>query len=197
MSRTGGLWRDAPPAPVLARRLLGQVLHSRAGGVRTSGRIVETEAYLSAGDPSCHAHRGRTGRNASMFAAAGTAYVYRIYGMHLCFNVASGRTGQGEAVLIRALEPLEGLDAMAGRRGIELDGPRGLGNLCSGPGKLAVALGVTLEHDGHVLGREPLWCERGVALDPHRVRVDRRIGLGKAEELALRFSERGSAFVSR
>ena len=192
-----GLWSDAPPAPVLARRLLGCVLGTRDGRGRvTAGRIVETEAYLPRGDPACHSHHGPTRRNGSMFAAAGTAYVYLIYGMHHCLNVVSGVEGDGEAVLVRALEPLEGLDLMARRRGVET--PR---RLCDGPAKLVEALGVRREDDGSELGTgdagERLWIEPRVQVPAHRVRVTRRIGLGRGVDLALRFDLRGSPWISR
>ncbi|MBI5363469.1 MAG: DNA-3-methyladenine glycosylase, partial [Planctomycetes bacterium] len=133
----------AREASTVAHALVGKLLVHRTREGTCSGRIVETEAYLSAGDAASHAHRGPTPRNASMFAAGGTAYVYRIYGVHLCFNVVTGPTGSGEAVLVRALEPLRGVELQRTRRGIA-----DLRALCSGPGKLVQALGIRREHDG-------------------------------------------------
>lgn len=187
------LWSDSPPAPRLARRLLGSVLCTDDGAGRTtSGRIVETEAYLPRSDPACHAHHGPTRRNGSMFGPSGIAYVYRIYGLHHCLNVVSGVVGDGEAVLIRALEPLEGLERMAARRGV--DDPR---RLCDGPAKLVVALGVGPRDDGRRLNEGRLRIEAGQEPPAHRVRVTRRVGLTRGAGLALRFDLRGSAWISR
>ncbi|MBK7876764.1 MAG: DNA-3-methyladenine glycosylase [Planctomycetes bacterium] len=181
----------ARSAPAVARDLLGCLLvHQTAQGL-CSGRIVETEAYLAEGDPASHSHAGRTSRNASMFERPGVAYVYRIYGVHCCFNVSTGREGRGEAVLVRALEPLRGLELQRRRRGA-LD-PRAL---CSGPGKLVQALGLGLEHDGRSLLSGPLgiWCDDH---DVGDVEITARIGITKARDLPLRFVVRASPFVSR
>ncbi len=173
----------------VARRLLGAVLVHEAPDGCTSGRVVETEAYLSKGDEASHSRMGTTPRNASMFLAAGHAYVYRIYGMHHCFNVVTGPVGEGEAVLLRALEPLEGLELMRERRGRsrELD-------LCSGPAKLVQAMGIGPQHDGAQLdGRLRL------DLRASRVEVDvgPRIGVTRGAALPLRFRLRGSVWCSR
>jgi len=166
-----------------AQALLGATLRSRIGGARVAGRIVETEAYLADGDGASHSAPGRTARNASMFAGAGTAYVYLIYGMHHCFNVATGPEGRGEAVLVRALEPLEGLDAMRARRGARIRDR----DLCRGPGRLAQALGIDRALDGAgLLARTgPLRLEPGAALAHAR---GPRVGITKAADLPLRFT---------
>jgi len=179
-------------ARAVALDLVGCVLLVRGDdGAWCGGAIVETEAYLAERDPGSHARNGPTRRNASMFARGGLAYVYRIYGMHHCFNAVTGPAGRGEAVLVRALEPLVGLERMRARRGRERD-------LCNGPARLVEALGIAPEHDGADLFAAPFALLRPRrTVPPHRVVVDRRIGLGKGAELALRFRLRDSAFVSR
>jgi DNA-3-methyladenine glycosylase len=177
----------------VARALLGARLVHENRGSRAVGRIVETEAYLAQGDPASHSANGRTARNASMFLAPGHAYIYLIYGVHHCFNVVTAKTGVGEAVLIRALEPLEGLGGMRERRGTER--PR---DLCSGPGKLVQALGLTRGDDGcdltsgaiHILPAEPGWSGG-------RISTSARIGISKAKERRLRFSLAGCSWTSR
>ena len=185
------------PTVELARALVGCCLVRRSAQGIVAGRIVETEAYLSEGDPASHSHRGPTARNRAMFARPGTAYVYLIYGMHHCLNVVTAEEGVGEAVLVRALEPLAGEELMRARRG-------GVARreLCSGPGKLAQALGLTREHDGLDLCRGELgiWgpsrfgdWDAGAA----GVLAGPRIGITKAADSPLRFRLAGSPWVSR
>jgi DNA-3-methyladenine glycosylase len=175
----------------LAQKLIGVRLVHETRGRRVSGTIVETEAYLR-DDPACHASRGKTKRNAPMFGPAGHAYVYFIYGTYYCFNVVSEKEGVGEAVLIRALEPLEGIAQMQRSRGT-----RDLHALCSGPGKLVMALGITPKLSGCSLLRPPLYLARGDSIQPSEIVCTPRIGISTAQELPLRFYLKGSRFASR
>lgn len=179
---------------VLARALLSRVLvHDDPVAGRLAGRIVETEAYGGRDDPASHAHRGETPRNRVMFGPPGFAYVYFTYGMHHCLNVVCGEAGRPMAVLVRALEPLLGLGAMALRRGTG-DARR----LLRGPGALAQALGIERTHDGLDLTRGALWiADLPVARAGRRVARGPRVGLRLAAERPWRYWLAGDAFVSR
>jgi DNA-3-methyladenine glycosylase len=169
----------------VARELVGAELY--VGGV--GGRIVELEAY-DQDDPAAHGFGGRTERNASMFGPAGRAYVYRSYGIHWCLNFVCGGVGIASAVLVRAVEPLAGLDVMRARRGVEDERL-----LCSGPGRLCQALGVTREHDGLRLDRAPF--ELRAPSEAVEVVTGIRIGITKAAEQPWRYGLAGSRFLSR
>jgi DNA-3-methyladenine glycosylase len=168
----------------VARELIGVRLWVDGVG----GAIVETEAYHRE-DPASHSHAGPTARNAVMFGPVGHLYVYRSYGIHWCMNLVAG-DGPGSAVLLRALEPLDGLDLMRERRGV-VD-PR---QLCSGPGKLCQALGVTRALDGASLDLPPLKVAPAEAAYP--VVVGPRIGISKAMDKPWRFGASGSPYLSR
>ena len=170
----------------LAKALLGKYLVF--GELR--GKIVETEAYLYRDDPGCHASRGLTSRNAPMFGPAGRSYVYFIYGMYYCLNVVSGKTGEGEAVLIRALEPVLGIEVMQKRRGTTK-----LENLCNGPGKLTQAFGITGEHNDLSLINGELQIHG--SREKPEIEISKRVGLSMGQDLELRFFIKGNRFVSK
>jgi DNA-3-methyladenine glycosylase len=188
VTRLDGAFYDRPVLEV-ARDLVGCVVRHGA----TAGVIVETEAYHQS-EPACHAYVGLTPRTATLYGPPAVAYVYRSYGIHALLNAVCEPEGEGAAVLIRALEPVEGLAAMRARRGAHLR----LEDLCSGPGKLTQALGIGLEHNGTSLLDGPIAFEppaRG--RPPVEVAVGPRIGITKAAELPWRFCALGSRHVSR
>ncbi|MCC6954782.1 MAG: DNA-3-methyladenine glycosylase [Deltaproteobacteria bacterium] len=179
----------------IARRLIGAMLVHESEQGLTSGRIVETEAYLAEADPASHSARGQTPRNAAMFGRAGHAYVYFIYGMYECMNVVTGPVGRGEAVLIRALEPKEGVPLMLRRRGID-----SVENLCTGPGKLTIAMGITRALNGTSLFRGPLRLTPAdsSSADPKmNILASARVGVSTGQDLPLRFRLSENRFVSR
>ena len=172
----------------VARELVGCVVsHGETAGV-----IVETEAYHET-EAACHAYVGLTRRTATLFGAPGTAYVYRSYGIHALLNAVCEPEGVGAAVLIRALEPLDGLALMRRRRGLEPER-----SLCSGPGKLTIALGVELELNQSSLvgGPVAVWA-RPAGWSQVAIAEDRRIGISRAVELPWRFCATGSRYLSR
>lgn len=177
----------ARPTGEVARALVGCIL--RHG--ECAGRIVETESYHQ-DEPACHAYAGVRPSTTVLFEAPGLAYVYRSYGIHALLNAVTEAEGIGAAVLIRALEPLEGLDAMRARRGVDR-----VRDLCSGPGKLTQALGVWLDLNGTSLVDGPISIEpRPEELDP-RIVTGPRIGITNAIELPWRFCDADSPFLSR
>lgn len=180
------------PVGEIARSLLGARLVSSVGGERVEGVIVETEAYGGPEDPASHAATrvGRTDRNAAMFERAGLAYVYRIYGVHWCLNVVTGPVGLAQAVLVRGLEPLAGMEVARRRR-------RGRVPLTAGPGRVCEALGITGALDGHDLRSPPLVLLPGWSIPDDGVGVSGRIGVRAAGDWPARFYVRGSSGVSR
>jgi DNA-3-methyladenine glycosylase len=191
--------RPLPPeffdrgAEGVARDLLGALVVAEIGGARCVAEVVETEAYTGPDDEASHAHIrfGKTARNAAMFGPPGIAYVYRIYGIHWCFNVVTGPEGFPAAVLLRAARPLAGIGAVRGRRPGRPDR-----DLLRGPGNLCRGMGVTGEHNFHPVAAPPLWLAPGRAVADADVAVGPRIGITRAADAPLRFWVRGDPHVS-
>jgi DNA-3-methyladenine glycosylase len=171
---------------VVAPELIGATLLFDGAG----GRIVEVEAYHHT-DPAAHSFRGRTARNAVMFGPAGHAYVYRSYGIHWCLNFVCEPQGSASAVLIRAIEPMQGLAAMRRRRGVSDERL-----LCSGPGRLCAALGITAAHNGLPLDRLPFEL-RSRGEEEVEIAVGPRIGITKAADKPWRYGLKDSLFLSK
>lgn len=199
-----------------ARMLLGQrLVRNLPDGEQLSGRIIETEAYHQS-DPAAHSYRGITDRNAVMFGPAGKAYVYFTYGMHYCLNVVTRPEDEAAAVLIRALEPLEGAETMHRHRFPDChselvsesmskgnmvlkqvqDG-KNYYNLCSGPAKLCQALAVDRNLNGHNLMQPPLQLKEGKPVPPRKIITTTRVGIKESAEAPLRFYIKDSPFISK
>jgi len=182
----------------ISRALLGKVLVTELDGERTAGIIVETEAYAGPHDRACHAYLHRnTKRTAPMFLQGGVAYVYLIYGIYNLFNVVTHDAGEPYAVLVRAIEPLEGTEVMLRRRHMDALKPA----LTAGPGVLTIAMGITRALTGHSLQGPELWIEdRGIRVPETDIVAGTRVGVAYAQEdafLPYRFSIRGNSYVSR
>ncbi len=178
---------------IVARQLLGRLLVSMVDGELTTGIIVETESYLAERDSACHAARGPTRKTNVMFGPGGFAYVYPIHAKY-CFNVVTEVAGRPSAVLIRAIEPMDGIEIMRRRRGVDA-----LTDLARGPGRLCQALGIVHEHNGLDLGiGSNIWIKSGVRrpLKPSQIRATERIGVTSAQKLKLRLVVVGSPFAS-
>jgi len=178
------------PADIAARRLLGCELVRQLDGKEVRVRIVETEAYHEA-DEASHTFKGRTKRNVAMYMDPGHLYVYFIYGMHYCCNVVCGPKDTGAAVLIRAVEPISGLDEIEARRGI-----KGI-NATNGPAKVCAALSIDAQLDTHDLNTQPLRLIQKPPILTDNVVAAKRIGISKAVEELARFYIKDSAYVSR
>ncbi|MEZ4750710.1 MAG: DNA-3-methyladenine glycosylase [Bdellovibrionota bacterium] len=195
---------ELPPLPaefflqkteLVARNLLGKVLLRENGNTLLAGRIVEVEAYLGKDDPASHAFRGPSKRNGSMFLTGGTCYVYLSYGVHYCMNVSTQGQGVGEAVLLRAVEPLHGEAQMRLNRKLRDKDRYGISN---GPGKLTQAFSIDLGFDGERFDREDFkLVDLGESLVDKQVARSPRIGISKAKESLFRFYDKASPWVSR
>lgn len=182
----------------LSQKLLGKYLFTRVDGELTGGIIVETEAYRGPEDVGSHAYNHRrTSRNDIMYSKGGVVYMYICYGIHDMLNIVTGREGESHAILIRALEPTDGLEVMRKRRGFDNDDKR----LCKGPGALAKALGLKKVHNGTSLQGDSIWIEsRGYEPDTEDVIARPRIGLNIEEpykSIPWRFYIRSNKFISR
>jgi DNA-3-methyladenine glycosylase len=178
---------------IVSRELLGAILECKSADGITSGIIVETEAYIGEHDAACHAAAGRTRRTEPLYGPPGNAYVYFIYGMHWCINAVTRAEGLPSAVLIRALEPLNGLPLMRRRR----PKARSDRDLTNGPGKLCAALGIDRHMNGLPLQRYPVVIREGSGVDEKDVVITPRIGITQAADWPLRFLVRDNLFVSR
>ena len=180
-----------------ARGLLGKLLVTHIDNVRTAGMIVETEAYCGRNDTASHANNGRrTARTEVAYQAGGVAYVYLCYGIHHLFNVVVNRKGKADVVLIRAIEPVEGMEIMSARRNMSLMKKQ----LTAGPGALTQALGIKTTMSGTSLSGDEIWIEEGREVALHDIRIGTRVGVDYAEEDALkpwRFSITDSPWVSK
>ena len=177
-----------------AKSLLGTLISTTVNGQRTSGMIVEVEAYCGADDEAAHSYRGITPRCEIMFGEAGFCYVYFTYGMHHCVNVVTREKGLGEAVLIRAIEPIEGIEIMKKRR----KNPKRAIELTNGPGKVCQALSIDRKHYGEdFITSEKISITNYKKIKPQEIASSTRIGISKARENAWRFFLRGNVFVSR
>jgi len=178
---------------LVARELLGCVLECHTAAGIVSGRIVETEAYLGEHDLACHAAAGRTRRTEPLYGPPGASYVYFIYGVHWCFNAVTREAGLPSAVLVRAIEPLSGLDLMRSRR----TAARRDADLTNGPGKLCAAFGIDARHNALPLDRCPILIREGVAVPQRQVLVTPRIGIRECADWPLRWLIADNPYVSR
>ncbi|PYO08909.1 MAG: DNA-3-methyladenine glycosylase [Gemmatimonadetes bacterium] len=178
---------------VVARAMLGTVLECETDAGIASGIIVETEAYLGEHDLACHAAVGRTPRTEHLYGPPGISYVYFIYGMYWCFNAVTRSEGLPSAVLVRALEPLDGLALMHKRR----PRIRNTVDLTNGPGKLCTALGITGSMSGKSIQRRPIVIREGEPVADDQIEVTARIGITKSADWPLRWLIRGNRYVSR
>jgi DNA-3-methyladenine glycosylase len=194
------------PTLVVARELLGKYFIRRFGQTHLIGQIVEVEAYLGSTDPASHTYRGKTERNAVMFNEGGHLYVYFTYGMHYCCNVVTESEGIGNAVLIRAVEPVAGITVMERRRRtLRNSNPRrgkgrrlAIEDLCSGPGKVCQAFGIAGRENGTDLTKDRIWLASGrPGPTAFNIGVSTRIGISLGKEHRRRFFIKGSEFVSR
>ncbi|KAA9333809.1 DNA-3-methyladenine glycosylase [Adhaeribacter soli] len=187
-----------PDVVEVSRDLLGKFLYSNIDGVLTGGMIVETEAYCGENDKACHAHLGRrTKRTEIMYQEGGVTYTYLIYGMYTLFNIITNVSGRADAVLVRAIEPTEGLKEMQLRRNL----PKIQPNLTAGPGLLTQALGITTKHYGENLSGNLIWLEdQGIVIPETEILESPRVGIAYAEEhalLAWRFRVKENPWTSK
>ncbi len=186
------------PVITVAKELLGKVLVKNEGKIILAGRIVEVEAYDGNIDEASHSFKGKTKRNEVMFNEGGFLYVYFTYGAHFCCNVVAGKKNHGAAVLIRAVEPIYGIDKMIERRfERKLKSEKEIFNLTSGPGKVCKSFGFNKEHSGIDLTGNFIYLLNAPKLQKSKIGVSKRIGISKSVDLPWRFFEIGNPFLSR
>jgi DNA-3-methyladenine glycosylase len=186
------------PVLTVAKELLGKVLIKRDGNLIFAGRIIEVEAYDYNIDKASHSFNGKTKRNEVMFNEGGYFYVYFTYGTHFCCNVVTGKRNHGAAVLIRGIEPLQGINQMIENRfGRELKSEKEIYNLTSGPGKVCKAFGFNKEHSGFDLTNSSVFIVNQPKLKKNMIGVSKRIGITKSVSLPWRFFEIGNPYLSR
>lgn len=189
------------PTLLLAKKLLGKKLVHETPEGKTAGLIVEVEAYMGPEDKAAHSYGGRkTERTKMMYDRPGLAYIFRIYGMHLCFNIVSGPVNKPEAVLVRALEPIEGIPLMTIRRTGKQQTKANMVNLTNGPGKLSQAMGITMSEYGLDLCTSRLRVEEGISIDEQEIATGPRINIDYAEEaihFPWRFWMKDNPYVSK
>lgn len=198
MSKLSRSFYTRPDVVQISRDLLGKYLFTAVDGVLTGGMIVETEAYSGKNDKACHSHLGRrTSRTEIMYQQGGVVYVYLTYGIHYLFNVVTNKTGNADAVLIRGIEPCQGIEWMMERRGLDKPEKR----LTAGPGVLSQAMGINKNLYGESLTGNMVWIEdRGQLIKDELIEARPRVGVGYAQEDALlpwRFSIRSNPWVSK
>lgn len=186
------------PVLTVAKDLLGKVLIRQTDKIFFAGRIVEVEAYDGNIDEAAHTFKGKTKRNEVMFNEGGYLYVYFTYGAHYCCNVVTGKKDHGSAVLIRAIEPLDGIDEMIKNRfGRKLKNDKEIFNLTSGPGKVCKAFDINREHSGLDLMGSQVFIIDQPKVEKNRVGISKRIGITKSVNLPWRFFEIGNPYLSR
>lgn len=178
---------------IVAQEMLGTIIECNTPDGMASAMVVETEAYIGEHDLACHAAAGLTKRTEPLYGPPGVSYVYFIYGVHWCFNAVTRAAGLPSAVLVRAVEPVNGLALMRVRRG---DKPKAI-DLTNGPGKLCEALGINGSHNGLTLRRKPLVIREGRSVDATEIETTPRIGISRAVDWPLRYLIRGNPYVSR
>lgn len=178
---------------IVAQEMLGTIIECNTPDGMASAMVVETEAYIGEHDLACHAAAGLTKRTEPLYGPPGVSYVYFIYGVHWCFNAVTRAAGLPSAVLVRAVEPVNGLALMRVRRG---DKPKAI-DLTNGPGKLCEALGINGSHNGLTLQRKPLVIREGRSVDAAEIETTPRIGISRAVDWPLRYLIRGNPYVSR
>lgn len=183
---------------IVAKELLGKIIAVNKKGKILSGRIVEVEAYDGSIDQAAHTYIGKTKRNEVMFESGGLLYVYFTYGMYYCSNVVTGKENERTAVLLRALEPIEGIDTMAFNRfgKIEISEKQKL-NLTNGPGKLCMALGIDKSQNGISLIGDEIYILKNKKIPEEKIAVTTRIGISKSKELPWRFYIKDNPYISR